>query len=127
MNAVKSTGKDIFQYGLAALIVVGFFVLMVTVIRKNIPEGNKELIYQLFGALTMSVGAVVQFFFGSNKDSSMKTSMLYNSTPTAVPPVPTTLEQAKADYLVKFGKASPLGKGMFEIQDAINKNTPFPD
>lgn len=79
---------------------------------------------QLFGALILAMGTVINYFFGSNKDSAKKTEMIYNSSPLKVPEED-TLDKAKADYLVKFGSPSPLGKGMFEIREAINTCTPL--
>jgi hypothetical protein len=75
----KST-KDQMQYGLAVLLVVGFFVLLGTLVYVTIPASNEKAMDIMLGALEMAFGTVVGYFFGSSKGSSEKTEMLNGST-----------------------------------------------
>lgn len=73
--------KDIFQYLLAGIIVVGYLVLVGYMAIHEAPEKNSGVLNTLFGALTLAFGGVVNYFFGSNKESAAKTQMIYDSTP----------------------------------------------
>jgi hypothetical protein len=73
--------KDIFQYCLAAFIVLGWFYLFNRVLINPIPTGNDKVADIMFGSLTTVVIMVASFFFGSNKESATKTEMLYKSKP----------------------------------------------
>ncbi|QTA90523.1 hypothetical protein [Desulfonema magnum] len=64
------------MYTLATIIVIGFLALMGFLMKIEIPEGSKEAAYLLFGTLSASFGAVVNFFFGSSKGSSDKNSII---------------------------------------------------
>ena len=74
--------KDIFQYTLAAVIILGWLYLFRMIFVSTIPVANQAMANQMFGALTMAVATVVSYFFGTNKESAAKTEMLYKSTPT---------------------------------------------
>lgn len=64
--------KDIFQYCLAALIVLVFFALTYVVFIKSLPPENKDIAYMVIGALVMKFGDVVGYFFNSSKSSANK-------------------------------------------------------
>lgn len=68
--------KNIFQYVLGALIVVGFFVLMVVLVYTQVPETNKDLLNLVVGALIGSFATVVGYFYGSSLGSSDKNELL---------------------------------------------------
>jgi len=68
--------KNIFQYVLGALIVLGFFILMVVLVYKNVPSENKDLLNLVVGALIGSFATVVGYFYGSSLGSSEKNEML---------------------------------------------------
>jgi hypothetical protein len=68
--------KSIFQYLLGALIVAGFFVLMVVLVYKTVPGDNKDLLNLVVGALIGSFATVVGYFYGSSLGSSEKNEML---------------------------------------------------
>ncbi len=68
--------KDIFQYILGALIVIGFFVLLYLLISAEVPERNKDLLNLIVGALIGSFATVVGYFYGSSKGSADKNEML---------------------------------------------------
>lgn len=63
-------------YILATIIVVGFYILMIGLIKYPLPEVNKDAALLLFGSLAASFGAVVNYFFGSSKGSSDKNILL---------------------------------------------------
>lgn len=73
------TGKsDINLYVLAWVVVVGFFILVGTLVFVKLPETNNEIVFVLFGTLSAGFGAVMQYFFGSSKSSADKTVQLHN-------------------------------------------------
>jgi len=71
--------KDIYMYLLGALIVVGFFVILIVVFRKVMPVENKEIGLMVIGALVAKFGDVVNYFFGSSKGSADKTELMNNN------------------------------------------------
>jgi len=71
-----NTAKDVFQYVLGALIVIGFFVLMITLVFASVPEQNKDLLNLVVGALIGSFATIVGYFFGSSKGSAEKTQAI---------------------------------------------------
>jgi hypothetical protein len=73
--------SDYNLYLLAWTIVVGFFGLMALLFKFSLPPDQNGVIFVLFGALASGFGQVLNFFFGSNKNSGSKTAMIYNSTP----------------------------------------------
>jgi heme O synthase-like polyprenyltransferase len=68
--------KDIFQYILGALIVIGFFVLLIVLVYSEIPEKNNEILNLVVGSLIGSFATVVGYFYGSSKGSSEKNDLL---------------------------------------------------
>jgi hypothetical protein len=68
--------KDTYQYVLGALVVAGFFVLLYLLLRGEVPEGNKDLLNLVVGALIGSFATVVGYFFGSSKGSSEKNELM---------------------------------------------------
>jgi hypothetical protein len=72
--------KNLFQYILGSLIVLGFFVLLILLVVLDIPEPNKDLLNLVVGALIGSFATVVGYFYGSSLGSKEKTDIL-NKTP----------------------------------------------
>jgi drug/metabolite transporter (DMT)-like permease len=68
--------KDIFQYVLGGLIVIGFFILLYKLINAEVPETNKDLLNLVVGALIGSFATVVGYFYGSSKSSSEKDEII---------------------------------------------------
>ena len=68
--------KDVFQYVLGALIVIGFFALLVVLVYKGVPEGNKDLLNIVVGSLIGSFSAIVGYFYGSSKGSADKNDII---------------------------------------------------
>ena len=70
--------KDIFQYTLGAIIVLGFFALIIILAYISVPDQNKDLLNLVVGALIGSFATVVGYFYGSSKGSAEKNEMLKN-------------------------------------------------
>jgi uncharacterized BrkB/YihY/UPF0761 family membrane protein len=68
--------KTTFQYILAALIIVGFFMLMIGLVYTAVPDVNKDLLNLVTGALIGSFATIVGYFFGSSKGSADKNELL---------------------------------------------------
>jgi hypothetical protein len=75
----KST-KDIFQYSLAALVVLGFFIVLGGLLVSAVPADNKSALDIALGALVAGFTGVLGYFFGSSKGSSEKNDMLAPKT-----------------------------------------------
>ncbi|HPB25620.1 MAG TPA: hypothetical protein PLB59_07990 [Bacteroidales bacterium] len=73
---MKNSIKDIFQYILGALVVIGFFVLMIVLTFKGIPSENKETFTLVVGALLTAFSIVVGYFYGSSLGSSKKNDLI---------------------------------------------------
>jgi len=68
--------KNIFQYTLGGLIVIGFFSLLVILVKAEVPNNNMDLLNLTVGALIGSFATVVGYFFGSSKGSAEKTEQI---------------------------------------------------
>jgi hypothetical protein len=66
-----------YLYTLAALVVVGFFVLtvllMIPTTKISDDAGNKDIVFMLFGGLVTGFSMVLSYFFGSSAGSAQKT------------------------------------------------------
>ena len=70
IEVVKSTGKrDYALIALAAVIVIGFFAGLVSLVFVTLDKGSGtyELLYMMFGALVIKFGTVVDYFFGASE------------------------------------------------------------
>lgn len=70
--------KEIFQYILGALIVMGFFTLLILLVLSAVPTENKDLLNLVVGTLIGSFSGIVSYFFGSSLGSSKKDELLKN-------------------------------------------------
>ena len=68
--------RDIFKYALAALIIIGFFVLLIILVYVDVPDRNQELLYLVIGALIAAFSGIVSYFFGSSLGSQSKDEFL---------------------------------------------------
>lgn len=68
--------RNIFQYALGALIVLGFFALLYVLVKTTVPETNKELLNITVGALIGCFTSIVGYFYGSSAGSAEKNEML---------------------------------------------------
>lgn len=76
MEIAKVTGKrDIFQYGLAAAVVIGFLIMVCYVIKGGTTI-ESALAGTLIGYVSAKADQVVVYFFGSSKGSADKTNLL---------------------------------------------------
>lgn len=82
VDSERVTGKrDVNIYVLAWVMVVGFFVLIIFLLRQPIPPDQSGVIYMLFGTLAAGVTQVLNYFFGSSKGSAEKTELLAMAQP----------------------------------------------
>lgn len=70
--------RDIFKYVLGGLIVIGFFSVVLMLLRVEVPTANKDLFNLLVGALIAAFSTIVGFFYGSSLGSQEKSEMLNN-------------------------------------------------
>lgn len=70
--------KDKFQYVLGALIVFGFFALLLTLIFREVPSKNNDLLNLVVGSLIGSFSTIVGYFFGSSSSSKAKDETISN-------------------------------------------------
>jgi len=68
--------KEIFQCILGALIVSGFFALLILLVLSAVPTENTDLLNLVVGALIGSFSGIVSYFFGSSLGSSKKGELL---------------------------------------------------
>jgi hypothetical protein len=66
---------------LATLITLGFFGLLSFLLRREIPQGSKDVLNVMLGSLGSAWLSVVAFYFGTTANSQTKTEMIYKSTP----------------------------------------------
>jgi len=69
---MTKNSKEIYMYILGAIIVLGFFIL---VIFKLAADKDAQL---EIGSLIAAFGLVVGYFFGSSKSSSDKNEVMFN-------------------------------------------------
>jgi uncharacterized membrane protein len=67
---------DWYLYALAAVVVLGFFALTVTMILRDIPQNSQNIAYMLLGGLVTEFSMVLSYFFGSSAGSAQKTAQL---------------------------------------------------
>lgn len=70
VEVVKATGRrDYALITLAAVIVIGFFAGLVSLVFVTLDKGSGtyELLYMMFGALVIKFGTVVDYFFGASE------------------------------------------------------------
>lgn len=72
----ETTLKDWTPRLLALAITVGFFGLLGTMLGHDIPEGNRQVLDIMIGALGTAWTGVVTYYFGSSAGSARKTEML---------------------------------------------------
>lgn len=72
--------KDKFQYGLGAVIVLGFFLLLGGLLFFAVPAENVSAFNIMLGILSGGVGTVVGYFYGSSKGSSEKNEIIAGKT-----------------------------------------------
>ncbi len=73
---MKTLWQQIFQYVLAAFIVLGFFGVIILLLFVDLSDSVQDALLILLGVLAGGFGAVVQYFFGSSKGSADKNDMI---------------------------------------------------
>jgi len=68
--------SSMFMYGLAILIVVGFFSIVLILMFVCMPQDNEKLLYMVLGGLLVQFGNIINYFFGSSKGSSDKNAII---------------------------------------------------
>ena len=58
------------------------FVLLLGLLFVEIPDGNKEILYLLAGAIIGAFGTAVSYWLGSSDGSAQKTAMLSKADKT---------------------------------------------
>jgi len=71
--------SEIYMYVLGGLIVIGFFLLLLSLVKFEVPPENKDILNIVVGALIGCFTSVVGYFFGSSKGSKEKTQIIANS------------------------------------------------
>lgn len=71
-------GKEIYIYTLGGFVVGAIIGVTVLLIIVPVPEGNKDTVNIVIGALVTAAITVVGYFFGSSKSSSDKNELLAN-------------------------------------------------
>ena len=75
---MKTLWQQIFQYALGALIIVGFFWLLLSLVKSQVPVENKDVLNLIVGALIGAFATIVGYFYGSSKSSADKNDLLKN-------------------------------------------------
>jgi heme O synthase-like polyprenyltransferase len=73
---MNKSAKDIFQYSLAALVIIGFFILLYNLVKSEIPLNNRDLLSIVVGALIGSFSTIIGYFYGSSAGSSKKDEII---------------------------------------------------
>ena len=64
------------------LITIGFFGLLSYMLKYNIPEANKPILFAMVGSLGSAWTGCCAFFYGASKGDAATKEMLYKSTPS---------------------------------------------
>ena len=77
LESGPATGtQEWYLYTLAAVVVLGFFALTVTMILTEIPDKSQNVAYMLLGGLVTGFSMVLSYFFGSSAGSAQKTAQI---------------------------------------------------
>ena len=77
----KKLWKEIFQYGLAAVIVLGIFAIVIVLVNSKLDPSVHDAMMILLGVLASGFTGVAGYFFGSSKGSAEKNEMIKNGAP----------------------------------------------
>jgi len=78
---MNTKSKDTFQYALAAVVVILFFIVVYLMLYCTIPVANQGPLNIIVGGLITGFATVLNYFFGSSKGSQAKDDIIANSTP----------------------------------------------
>lgn len=82
-RAMQTSTRSRIPAVLAVIITIGFFGILVGMLRGDLTATDNQALLIMLGALGAAWGAVVNFFFGSTAESGRKTELLAQSTPVA--------------------------------------------
>jgi hypothetical protein len=80
-RAMQSSTRSRIPAVLAILITVGFFGILIGMLRGWLTLTDNQALLIMLGSLGASWGAVVNFFFGSTAESGRKTELLAKADP----------------------------------------------
>ena len=69
---------------LAAIVVVGFFGILTSMMLDILDVSDKQALLLLLGSLSTAFGSVLNFYFGSSAGSAQKSVLLAASSPPSV-------------------------------------------
>lgn len=73
MTAWQKISRSDIRNILACISVLGFFVVIILLIMKPVPDNNKDLVNVIIGFLGAGlVGGVAGFYFGASKSDNSK-------------------------------------------------------
>lgn len=73
---MKKEHREIATLILGAIIVIGFFTLLIILVNRQIPEENFAILNIVVGALIGSFSTVVGYYYGSSIGSKDKTELI---------------------------------------------------
>lgn len=79
---LQSSTKSWLPPSLAILVTVGYFVIIIYILKMGLPESGKEALLLLLGSLGAAWTSIMAFYFGSSSGSQNKDLMLFNSMPS---------------------------------------------
>lgn len=82
-RAMQTATRSRIPAVLAVIITIGFFGILVGMLRGDLTATDNQALLIMLGALGAAWGAVVNFFFGSTAESGRKTELLAQSAPVA--------------------------------------------
>lgn len=80
-RAMQTSTRSKIPAVLAILITVGFFGILIGMLRGDLTATDNQALLIMLGALGAAWGAVVNFFFGSTAESGRKTELLAQAPP----------------------------------------------
>ncbi len=78
---MDKNAKDVAQYILAGVVVLGYFLFLYGLLYIVVPVGNEKAIDIALGALVAGFSGVLGYFFGSSKGSSEKNDIIAGKQP----------------------------------------------
>lgn len=73
--------KDIYHFVLTLALFIVTSGLLFLCFFKEVPAGNKEIVYTSLGVFITAFVGAIGWWFNSSKSSTEKTEMIHNSTP----------------------------------------------
>ena len=75
-GTMKTLWQQIFQYTLAAIVVLAILAIIVVLIHAELSASVQDSLMILLGVLASGFMAVINYFFGSSKGSSDKNELI---------------------------------------------------